>query len=79
MANDTKIKVSFDFDSEKVTATKMYMAGKNLEIEKELTKYFESLYEKHVPNQVKEFIRMKEEGTDKKGSVPLKIRSFAEI
>ena len=43
-------------EQEKITALRIYLAEKEGGIEKELTDYIESLYRKHVPANVREYI-----------------------
>lgn len=51
--------VMVSFDDEKLSALKMYMEQKNMQIETELEKSIETLYNKIVPSGVREFIDMK--------------------
>lgn len=51
--------VTFTYDAEKLSALKMYMAQKNIKLEDELEKTAESLYNKTVPNSVREYIALK--------------------
>ena len=51
--------VTFTYDAEKLSALKMYMAQKNIELEDELEKTTESLYNKTVPSNVRDYITMK--------------------
>lgn len=60
-----KTRISIDFNSEKVEALRMYLPNKGLDIESELEKTLTNLFEKHVPNQVREFISLKEERASK--------------
>lgn len=72
MSNEAKTKISIEYNLEKVSATRMYMSGKGLNLERELTKYLEILYDKNVPNQVREFIKMKEDSTEVKDKKPVR-------
>ena len=56
MKKDT---VTFAYDSEKLAALKMYMGQKNIQLEDELEKTAEGLYNKTVPSNVKDYIAMK--------------------
>lgn len=58
--------VSFPFDREKVVALQIYMGHKNTTLDIELMKTMDSLYNKYVPNLVREFIKEKEETTMKR-------------
>ena len=51
--------VTFAYDAEKLSALKMYMAQKNIRLEDELEKTAEGLYNKTVPNSVREYIALK--------------------
>lgn len=73
MANDTRTKIMVEFNAEKTAAMRMYLSGKGMEIEKELTKTLETLYDKHVPTQVRDFILMKETTASKKEVRPQKM------
>lgn len=59
-----KTTVSITFDDEKLSALKMYLAQKNMQVESELEKSLEALYAKTVPAGVRDFIEMRS------GSVP---------
>ncbi len=50
--------ISVSIPEEKLTALRMYMGQKNSSIEDELSKYAEQLYNKHVPQNVREYIAM---------------------
>lgn len=47
------------FDSEKLSAAKLYMAQKDLSFEEEMEKAADALYSKHVPANVREFIDLR--------------------
>ena len=59
-----KTTVSITFDDEKLSALKMYLAQKNMQVESELEKSLDTLYAKTVPAGVRDFIEMRS------GSVP---------
>lgn len=54
-----KTNVTISFDEEKLTALRLYMEQKDLQLEDELTKAVENFYSKHVPANVREFIEMR--------------------
>ena len=54
-----KTNVTISFDEEKLTALRLYMEQKDLQLEDELTKAMEGFYGKHVPANVREFIEMR--------------------
>ena len=58
-----KVGISVMFDEEKMSATKMYMSQKNLDVKTELEKALDGMYAKYVPSNVREFIDMKAENT----------------
>lgn len=51
--------VAVQIDLEKYSALKMYIEQKNTSIESELEKFTEQLYQKYVPQNVRDFISMK--------------------
>ena len=51
--------VQFSFDEEKLDALKIFIAGKNVNIETEMVQAMEELYAKHVPVRVREYISKK--------------------
>ena len=53
-----KTTVSITFDDEKLSALKMYLAQKNMQVESELEKSLDTLYAKTVPAGVRDFIEM---------------------
>lgn len=54
-----KTNVTISFDEEKLTALRLYMEQKDLQLEDELVKSIETFYGKHVPANVREFIEMR--------------------
>ena len=50
--------VSVSIPEEKLTALRMYMGQKNSTLEDDMSKYAEQLYNKHVPQNVREYISM---------------------
>lgn len=65
-----KTSIEISFESEQLSALKQYMSKKELTIEAELEEALRKIYEKYVPQQVREYIENKEEITitDKKAS-----------
>ena len=53
--------VTVSVESEKLSALEMYLGQKNLKLTEELDKCIESLYQKNVPQNVRNFIEMKSE------------------
>ena len=54
-----KDQISIAYDSEKLSALKMYLGQKNMTVEKELAKALDVLYGKTVPAGVREFIALR--------------------
>ena len=54
-----KDQINIAYDSEKLSALKMYLGQKNSTVEKELTKALDVLYGKTVPAGVREFIALR--------------------
>lgn len=50
--------IHVSLDAEKLSASKLYMAQKNLSFEDEMEKAAEALYGKYVPAGVREFIEL---------------------
>ena len=53
-----KKSVIVSVESEKLSAIEMYLGQKNLKLTEELNKCIETLYQKNVPSNVREFIEM---------------------
>ncbi len=62
-----KTMIKFEYSEEKMMALNSYMEKKETDLDTELEDVIEKLYEKFVPNQVREFIEVKEEINMKKG------------
>ena len=54
-----KDQINIAYDSEKLSALKMYLGQKNSTVEKELTKALDVLYGKTVPAGVRKFIALR--------------------
>ena len=54
-----KDQINIAYDSEKLSALKMYLGQKNTTAEKELQKALDALYGKTVPAGVREFIALR--------------------
>lgn len=63
-----KASITISFDEEKLSALKMYLEQKNMNVEDELEKAIDILYTKNVPAGVRDFIDMKS-GTQKTAPV----------
>lgn len=64
-----KTSITISFDEEKLSALKMYLEQKNMQVEDELEKSLGILYTKNVPAGVRDFIDMKS-GTQKTATTP---------
>ncbi len=53
-----KRSISVSANAEKLSATEMYLEQKNTTLAAELEKYVEQLYQKNVPQNVRDFIDM---------------------
>lgn len=71
-----KTTITISFDEEKLSAMKMYLAQKNMQVENEMEKFLETLYLKTVPSGVREFIDMKS-GTVTNTEKPRKTKPFS--
>ncbi|MBR0342214.1 MAG: hypothetical protein IJH64_08215 [Oscillospiraceae bacterium] len=54
-----KAGISIFYNDEKLSAVKMYMKQKDLDIKSELERTIDGMYAKYVPSNVREFIDMK--------------------
>lgn len=52
--------IEFSFDDAKLEAINIYLKEKNSKLSEELDRFMDSLYKKHVPQAVREFIDKKE-------------------
>lgn len=55
-----KKSISISIDSEKLSALQIYLEQKNLKLTDELEKQVDALFLKHVPQNVRNFIDMKD-------------------
>ena len=54
-----KASINIFYDDEKLSAVRMYMKQKDLDIKSELEKTIDGMYTRYVPSNVREFIDMK--------------------
>lgn len=54
-----KTNITISYDDEKLNALKLYLGQKNAQVEDELTRALEALYNKTVPAGVRDFIEMR--------------------
>lgn len=54
--------IHITYEEEKLDALKMYLAQKNLNLDAELQSMLDTLYHRHVPSMVRDFITMRGDG-----------------
>ena len=54
-----KTNINIMYDEEKLSAIKLYMSQREMDLKSELEKSVDALYSKYVPANVREFIDMK--------------------
>ena len=64
-----KTTITISYDEEQLSALKLYLEQKNTNIENELCKALDTLYQKTVPSGVRDFIGMRS-GNAPQGSAP---------
>ncbi len=74
-----KVGISVMFDEEKLSATKMYMLQKNLDVKAELEKALDGMYAKYVPSNVRDFIDMKDKTDFKPKTEKTRKKSEVEV
>ena len=65
-----KASISIFYDDEKLSAVRMYMKQKDIDIKSELEKTIDSMYARYVPSNVREFIDMKAVQKSSRTKVP---------
>ena len=60
-----KTSITISYDEEKLSALKMYLTQRGVQVESELERSLETLYTKTVPAGVREFLEMKSGNTPK--------------
>ena len=61
-----KTTINFTFDEEKYEALRHYLAQKNINLDERLTAFTEQLYQKHVPQTVKDYLETRSKTGGKK-------------
>lgn len=56
------VTVSLPYDDEKLSALRLYLGEKNLQVEDELTKSLDALYAKTVPQSVRQYLSLRAGG-----------------
>ena len=54
-----KVTISISYDEEKLSALKLYLDQKQMQVEEELTKALDALYCKNVPAGVRDFFNLR--------------------
>lgn len=54
-----KVNITVSYDEEKLSAIKLYMEQKDLSLDDELGKAVDTLYNKHVPVNVRDFLGLR--------------------
>jgi len=55
-----KTTVTVPYDDEKLSAIKLFLSKKNLDLEKELVSCMDSLFKKFVPAEVRNYLELKD-------------------
>ena len=55
-----KSTVTISYDEEKLNAIRLFLTQKDLDLNEELTGVLNSLFKKHVPSSVRDFIELKD-------------------
>jgi hypothetical protein len=55
-----KATITITYDEEKLAAIQLFLAQKNLDLDKELASFMEQLYRKNVPKNVQEYLELKD-------------------
>ena len=63
--------ITICYNSEKLTALKMYIRQKNTSVEKELISALDTMFAKYVPFQVREYISMSEKTQNEANRKPV--------
>lgn len=58
--------ITIGYDEEKLTAIRLFLSEKNLDLEKEVNGILDSLFKKYVPAPVRNFIEQKATGISEK-------------
>ncbi len=76
-----KKSVAIGIDAEKLAAMEMYLGQKNMKLSDELEKFTEQLYQKYVPFNVREFIKLtavKKSSRKAKNTAPMESENQSE-
>jgi hypothetical protein len=55
-----KSNITISYDEEKLNAIRLFLTQKNLDLDTELTGVLDSLFKKHVPSSVRDFLELKD-------------------
>jgi len=68
-----KSSITFSYNEDKLTAIRVHLMEKNLDLEKEMCSVLDTLYKKHVPVSVRNFIELKDVVAYSNKKRPLKV------
>ena len=55
-----KSTISISYDEEKLSALRLFLTQKNLDLDKELERHFDRLFSRHVPQNVRDYLELKD-------------------
>ena len=55
-----KATITISYDEEKLNAVRLFLTQKNLDLDDELNAVIETMFKKHVPSSVRDFIELKD-------------------
>ena len=55
-----KLNINISYDEEKLSAIQLFLTQKDLNLDEELTRVLDTLFKKHVPSSVRDFIELKD-------------------
>lgn len=74
-----KSTITMTYDEERLNAIRLFLSQKNLELDAELTNFFDALFKKIVPPDVRRFLEMKDGSIPDKPSSPTRISGDAKL
>ena len=61
-----KSTINIAYDEEKLSALRLFLTQKNLDLDKELDTYLDRLFSRHVPQNVRDYLDLKDSGAPDK-------------
>ena len=55
-----KSTINITYDEEKLNAVRLFLEQKNLDLDRELERFMEQLFRRHVPKNVQEYLELKD-------------------